>query len=71
MSPRPGARQRSMQRNLIEDETMLAAAYRRGPGESEFRALALDALRFEGAKLAEITVFRSEVFPASGLPPTL
>jgi RNA polymerase sigma-70 factor, ECF subfamily len=48
-----------------------AANYRRRPGETEFRALALDVLRFEDGRLAEIMVFRPEVFAAFGLPPTL
>jgi RNA polymerase sigma-70 factor, ECF subfamily len=48
-----------------------AANYRRWPGETEFRALALDVLRFEDGKLAEIIVFRAEMFPAFGLPLTL
>jgi RNA polymerase sigma-70 factor, ECF subfamily len=48
-----------------------AANYLRGPGETEFRALALDVLRFEDGKLAEISVFRGDLFPAFGLPLTL
>jgi RNA polymerase sigma-70 factor, ECF subfamily len=48
-----------------------AANYRRRPGETEFRALALDVLRFEDGRLAEIMVFRPEVFGAFGLPLTL
>jgi RNA polymerase sigma-70 factor (ECF subfamily) len=48
-----------------------AANYRRQPGETEFRAVALDVLRLEGGKLAEIIVFRPEVFEAFGLPPSL
>jgi RNA polymerase sigma-70 factor, ECF subfamily len=48
-----------------------AANYLRRPGETELRALALDVLRFENGKLAEITVFQAEVFPAFGLPATL
>jgi RNA polymerase sigma-70 factor, ECF subfamily len=48
-----------------------AANYRRAPGETEFQALALDVLRFEDGRLAEIMVFRPELFPAFGLPLTL
>jgi RNA polymerase sigma-70 factor (ECF subfamily) len=48
-----------------------AANYLRRPGETEFRALALDVLRFEDGKLAEITVFRGDLFPTFGLPLTL
>jgi RNA polymerase sigma-70 factor (ECF subfamily) len=47
-----------------------AANYLRRPGETEFRALALDVLRFEDGKLAEIIVFRGNLFPAFGLPLT-
>jgi RNA polymerase sigma-70 factor (ECF subfamily) len=48
-----------------------AANYLREPGETEFRALALDVLRFEDGKLAEISVFRGDLFPSFGLPLTL
>jgi RNA polymerase sigma-70 factor, ECF subfamily len=48
-----------------------AANYVRVPGDAEFRALALDVLRFEHGRLAEVTAFSPELFPAFGLPPTL
>jgi RNA polymerase sigma-70 factor, ECF subfamily len=48
-----------------------AANYLRRPGETAFHALALDVLRFEDGKLAEISVFRGELFGAFGLPLTL
>ena len=49
-----------------------AAHYLRRPGESEYRPLALDVLRIEGGRVAEITSFVfPELFPAFGLPPTL
>jgi RNA polymerase sigma-70 factor, ECF subfamily len=49
-----------------------AAHYLRRPGESEYRALALDVLRIEDGQIAEITSFVSAaLFPAFGLPPAL
>jgi RNA polymerase sigma-70 factor (ECF subfamily) len=49
-----------------------AAHYLRRPGESAYRPLALDVLRIEGGRIAEITSFVfPELFPAFGLPPTL
>ncbi len=49
-----------------------AAHYLRPPGEEEFRPLALDVLRIEEGRVAEITTFVSpELFPAFGLPPAL
>jgi RNA polymerase sigma-70 factor, ECF subfamily len=48
-----------------------AANYVRGPGDSEFRPMALDVLRFEGGRLVEMTAFPPELFPAFGLPLTL
>jgi len=47
------------------------AVYRRRPGESEYRPLALDVLRFEEGRVAEIVVFGPAVFPAFGLPATM
>jgi RNA polymerase sigma-70 factor, ECF subfamily len=47
------------------------ANYLRRPGDSEYRALALDVLRVEDGALAEITTFVPELFEAFGLPPTL
>jgi RNA polymerase sigma-70 factor (ECF subfamily) len=49
-----------------------AAHYLRAPGDSEHRPLALDLLRVEDGRVAEITSFvLPELFPALGLPPTL
>ncbi len=49
-----------------------AAHYLRPPGETEHRPLALDVLRIEGGRIAEITSFVSpELFPAFGLPQKL
>jgi RNA polymerase sigma-70 factor, ECF subfamily len=49
-----------------------AAHYLRRPGESEYRPLALDVLRIDGGRVAEITSFVFPgLFPAFGLPPTL
>jgi RNA polymerase sigma-70 factor (ECF subfamily) len=48
------------------------AHYLRVPGEMEFRALAIDVLRIEGGRVAEITSFAdSGFFAAFGLPPVL
>jgi RNA polymerase sigma-70 factor (ECF subfamily) len=48
------------------------AHYLRAPGEPEYRALAIDVLRFEGGRVAEITSFpEAGLFAAFGLPPTL
>ena len=49
-----------------------AAHYLRRPGEKEHHALALDVLRIEGGRVAEITSFVSpELFPAFDLPTRL
>jgi RNA polymerase sigma-70 factor (ECF subfamily) len=48
-----------------------AASYLRAPGDTVYRALKLDVLRIEGAAIAEITTFGSQLFPAFGLAPTL
>jgi RNA polymerase sigma-70 factor (ECF subfamily) len=50
-----------------------AAHYLRPPGESEeYRPLALDVVRVEGGRVAEITSFVTpELFRAFGLPPAL
>jgi RNA polymerase sigma-70 factor, ECF subfamily len=46
--------------------------YLRPPGESEYRALALDVLWVESGRVAEINSFVfPELFPAFGLPPTV
>jgi RNA polymerase sigma-70 factor (ECF subfamily) len=47
------------------------ACYLKQPGESEYRALALDVLRIEEGEIADITSFTSAVFAAFGLPPKL
>jgi RNA polymerase sigma-70 factor (ECF subfamily) len=48
------------------------AHYLRPPGESEHRPLALELLRIEGGRVAEIHSFLfPQLFPAFGLPPTL
>ena len=48
------------------------AHYLRRPGESDYRPLAVDVLRIEGVRVAEITSFVfPELFPAFGLPPRL
>jgi RNA polymerase sigma-70 factor (ECF subfamily) len=47
------------------------ACYLRRPGESEYRALALDVLRIEDGAVAEVTTFVPDIFPAFGLPQTL
>jgi RNA polymerase sigma-70 factor, ECF subfamily len=48
-----------------------AACYLRRPGDSEYRAFAIDVLRVEDGKVAEITAFPADLFPAFGLPATL
>jgi RNA polymerase sigma-70 factor (ECF subfamily) len=45
-----------------------AANYLRTPGDTQFRALSLDVLRFVGGQLAEITTFEPSLFPYFGLP---
>jgi RNA polymerase sigma-70 factor (ECF subfamily) len=47
------------------------ANYLRRPGDSAYRALAMDVLRIEDGAVAEITAFGADVFPAFGLPETL
>jgi len=48
-----------------------AASYQRLPGDTEFRAFKFDVLRIRDGKIAEITTFGPELFPAFGLPATL
>ena len=48
-----------------------AANYVRAPGDTEFRAMALDVLRFQDGRIVEMTAFSPELFAAFGLPPTL
>jgi RNA polymerase sigma-70 factor, ECF subfamily len=47
------------------------ACYLLRPGESEYRALALDVLRIEEGEIADITSFTYAVFDVFGLPPKL
>jgi RNA polymerase sigma-70 factor (ECF subfamily) len=47
------------------------ACYRRRPGDSDYRPLAIDVLRIEGGAVAEIIAFPGTVFPAFDLPPKL
>jgi len=61
-------------RSLVAGANMqpTVAHYLRRPGESEHRPLALDVLRIDRGRVAEITSFVfPELFPAFGLPPTL
>jgi RNA polymerase sigma-70 factor (TIGR02960 family) len=46
-----------------------AASYLRRPGDRQFRAFKLDVLRIESGRIAEVTTFGPELFPAFGLPP--
>jgi RNA polymerase sigma-70 factor (ECF subfamily) len=48
-----------------------AASYLRQPGDTVYRAFKFDVLRIVDGKIAEITTFGAELFPAFGLPPTL
>ena len=48
-----------------------AASYLRVPGDSLFRAFKFDVLRVVDGRIAEITTFGAELFPAFGLAPTL
>jgi RNA polymerase sigma-70 factor (ECF subfamily) len=48
-----------------------AASYLRRPGDTEFRAFKFDVLRIDRGKIAEITTFGPDLFPAFGLPQTL
>ena len=48
-----------------------AASYLRAPGDSEFRAFKFDVIRVQNDKIAEITTFGAELFPAFDLPATL
>ncbi|HEX7778909.1 MAG TPA: hypothetical protein VF424_06720 [Vicinamibacterales bacterium] len=44
------------------------ANYVRRPGDSAWRALALDVLRIEEGVIAEIVTFSPDCFPSFGLP---
>jgi RNA polymerase sigma-70 factor (ECF subfamily) len=48
-----------------------AANYVRGPGDTRFRAVSVDVLRFENGQLAEITTFDTSLFHLFGLPDVL
>jgi RNA polymerase sigma-70 factor (ECF subfamily) len=49
-----------------------AAAYLRAPGDSVYRAFAIDVLRVAGGKIVEISAFiGADRFAAFGLPLTL
>ncbi len=51
---------------------LAAASYMRRPGSELFTPLAIDVLRVEGDRLAEVAVFlRPDLFAAFGLPPSL
>jgi RNA polymerase sigma-70 factor (ECF subfamily) len=47
------------------------ACYRRRPGETDYSPLALDVLRVEEGRVAEIITFSGSLFPAFELPPKL
>lgn len=47
------------------------ANYLRRPGDSDYSPLAVDLLRVEDGRIAEIIAFTAEVFPALDLPPKL
>jgi RNA polymerase sigma-70 factor, ECF subfamily len=47
------------------------APYVRRPGDSQYRAFAIDVLRVEDGLIADVIAFRPDVFPAFGLPPEL
>ena len=47
------------------------ACYLKRPGDTAYRPLAVDVLRIEGGRVAEIVAFGPEVFPAFGLPPSV
>jgi RNA polymerase sigma-70 factor (ECF subfamily) len=48
-----------------------AASYLREPGDTIHRAFKFDVLRIADGRIAEITTFGAELFPAFGLRPTL
>jgi RNA polymerase sigma-70 factor (ECF subfamily) len=47
------------------------AMYLRRPGDTTYRAFAMDVLRLAGGKVAEITTFDESLFPMFDLPATL
>jgi RNA polymerase sigma-70 factor (ECF subfamily) len=47
------------------------ACYLKRPGENEYRPMAIDVIRIEEGRVAEIVTFPPEVFPSFGLPPEL
>ena len=48
-----------------------AASYLRASRRRQFRAFKFDVLRVVDGRIAEITTFGTELFPAFGLPSTL
>jgi RNA polymerase sigma-70 factor (ECF subfamily) len=48
-----------------------AASYLRAPSDPAFRPFKFDVIRVAGGKVAEVTTFGPELFPAFGLPSTL
>jgi RNA polymerase sigma-70 factor (ECF subfamily) len=48
-----------------------AASYLRSPGDGEYRSFKLDVIRVQSGRIAEVTTFGAELFPAFDLPPTL
>jgi RNA polymerase sigma-70 factor (ECF subfamily) len=48
-----------------------AASYFRAPGQDAFRAFKIDVLRVSGGRIAELTTFGAEAFPAFGLAEVL
>ena len=48
-----------------------AAFYVRRPGDTAFRAFALDVLTIEDGQITALTAFDSRLFEAFGLPATL
>jgi RNA polymerase sigma-70 factor, ECF subfamily len=47
------------------------ACYLRRQGATEYKPLAMDVLRLEGGRVAEVIAFGPSVFPAFGLPPSV
>jgi RNA polymerase sigma-70 factor, ECF subfamily len=47
------------------------ACYRRRPGESDYKPMALDVLGIEDGAIAEIVTFPAQLFKAFGLPAEL
>ena len=47
------------------------ACYLKRPGENMYRPMALDVIRIEERRIAEIVTFPPQVFPAFSLPDEL